>query len=67
MGVPGSETALEELMCRVPDDRLQEGCVAKIANDLYCGSITHQELLTNWRKALSALVCCNLRLSPAKP
>jgi len=44
---PGSETALEELMCRVLGD-LQEGCVAKIADDLYCGGNTHQEVLTNW-------------------
>ena len=36
MGMPGSETALEELMCRVLGDLL-EGVVAKIADDLYCG------------------------------
>ncbi|XP_068752665.1 uncharacterized protein [Montipora capricornis] len=66
MGIPGSETALEELMCRVLGDLLQEGCVAKIADDLYCGGNSHQELLLNWRKVLSALDRCNLRLSPAK-
>ena len=66
MGIPGSETALEELMCRVLGDLLQEGCVAKIADDLYCGGNSHQELLTNWRRVLSALDRCNLRLSPAK-
>ena len=47
-------------------DLLQEGCVVKIADDLYCGGNTHQELLTNWRKILSAMDRCNLRLSPAK-
>ena len=36
MGMPRSETALEELMCRVLGDLL-EGVVAKIADDLYCG------------------------------
>ena len=66
IGIPGSETALEELMCRVLGDLLQEGCVAKMADDLYCGANTHQELLTNWRKVLSALDRCNLRLSPDK-
>lgn len=66
MGIPGSETALEELMCCVLGDLLQEGCVAKVADNLYCGGNTHQELLTNWQKVLSALDCCNLRLSPAK-
>lgn len=32
MGIPGRETALEELTCRVLDDL--QGCVAKIADDL---------------------------------
>ena len=39
MGMPGSETALEELMCRVLDDLLEEGVIAKIADDLYCGGM----------------------------
>ena len=47
MGIPGSETALEELMCRILGDLLQEGCVAKIADDFYCGGNSHQELLAN--------------------
>ena len=34
MGMPGSEKALEELMCRVLGDLLQEGIVAKIADYL---------------------------------
>ena len=33
MGMPGSETALEEIMCRVLGDLLQEGIVAKLADD----------------------------------
>ena len=35
MGMPGSETALEELMSRVLGDLLKEGVVTKIADDLY--------------------------------
>ena len=66
MGIPGSETALEELMCRVLGDLLQEGSVAKIADDLYCGGNSPQELHVNWRKVLSSLDRCNLRLSPEK-
>ena len=38
MGVPGSETALEEMMCRVLGDFIEEGFVAKLADDLYCGA-----------------------------
>ena len=49
MGMPGSETALEELMCRVLGDLLKEGVVAKIADDLYCSGNTYRELLHNWR------------------
>lgn len=66
MGMPGSETALEELMCRVFGDLLKEGIVAKIADDLYCGGNTHNELLHNWRRVLHALYNCELRLSATK-
>ena len=41
IGMPGSETALEELMCRVL------GVVAKIANDVSCGADSPAELLHN--------------------
>ena len=58
MGMPGSETALEELTCRVLGDLLEEGVVAKIADDLYCVGNTPQELLDNWRKVLQALHKC---------
>ncbi|VDH89834.1 Hypothetical predicted protein [Mytilus galloprovincialis] len=47
MRMPGSETALEELMCRIMEDFLQKGCVAKLADDLFCGSNTPEELLYN--------------------
>ena len=66
MGMPGSETALEELMCRVLGDCLQDGCVAKLADDLYCGGNTLEELLTNWSRVLQAMYKSNLHLSPSK-
>ena len=66
MGMPGSETALEELMCRVLGDLLTEGVVAKIADDLYCGGNTPLELLNNWIKVLNALEKNSLHLSPTK-
>ena len=66
MGMPGSETALEELMCRVLGNLIQEGCVAKLADDLYCGGDSPETLLSNWRRVLEALDRCNLRLSPLK-
>ena len=45
---------------------LQEVCVAKIADDLYCSGHSHQELLSNWQKVPLALDRFNLRLSLAK-
>ena len=55
MGMLSSETTLQELMCRVLGDFLQEGCVTKLADDLYCGGDTPQELITNWSRILDAL------------
>ena len=66
LGMPGSETALEELMSRVLGDLLEEGIVAKIADDLYCGGNSSDELLQNWTKVLRALHKCALRLSASK-
>ena len=66
MGMPGSEKALEKLMCRVLGDLLEEGVVAKIADDLYCGSDDEAELLYNWKRLLSALDQCDLRFSASK-
>ena len=37
MGILGSETAFQELLCRVLGDLVQEGVSAKIADDLYVG------------------------------
>ena len=61
-----SETALEELKCRALGDLLQEGCVAKIADDIYYGGNSLAELLVNWRKVLMALEKCDLRFLPRK-
>ena len=66
MGMPGSETALEEMMCRVLGDFIQEGHVAKIADDLYCGAATPEDLVNIWSRVLEQLDRCNLRLSPTK-
>lgn len=43
MGMPGSETALEKLTCRVLGHLVEEGVDAKIADDLYCGGYSQQE------------------------
>ena len=66
MGMPGSETALEELMCRILGDYLQEGFVAKLADDLFCVGDTPDELLQNWERVLESLKKCGICLSPTK-
>ncbi|CAB4013135.1 Retrovirus-related Pol poly from transposon opus, partial [Paramuricea clavata] len=66
MGMPGSETALEELLCRILGDCLEDGIAAKLADDLYCGADSPEELLINWKRILDALQKCNIKLSPSK-
>ena len=66
MGMPGSETCLEELMSRVLGHLVEEGCVAKLADDLYCGGNSPEEALHNWSRVLEALNANNLRLSATK-
>ena len=55
MGMPGSETCLEELLSRVLGPLIEEGCVVKLADDLYCGGDTAKEAMYNWSRVLSAL------------
>lgn len=66
MGMPGSETALEELVCRVLGDLLQEGVVVKLPDDLYCGGDSPEDLIYNWKRVTAALQKCNLKFSPTK-
>lgn len=60
MGMPGSETVLEELTCRVL------GIVAKIADELYCGGNTPEQLIHNWERVLDALQKSSLNLFQSK-
>ena len=66
MGLPGSESALEQLLCKVLGDLMVEGCVVKIADDLYIGGDTPESLNFNWERVLHLLSINNLRLSPSK-
>ena len=66
MDMPGSETALEELMSRILGELLMEGTCAKLADDLYCGGNTPEELLYNWSRVLEVLKLNSLRLSTVK-
>ena len=47
-------------------DLLEEGVVAKLADDLFRGANTLEGLLCNWRKVLQALQNHDLKLCTAK-
>ena len=66
MGMPGSETALEELMSRVLGEFIAKGFVAKIADDLYVGGDTEDELFSHLQQVLQALDKNNLGISAHK-
>lgn len=66
MGMPGSETALEELTCRILGHLVQEGVVAKVADDLYCGGASPEDLLSNFSRLIEALQQSGLSLSASK-
>ena len=53
-------------MCRILGDYLQEGFVAKLADNLFCGGYTPDELLQNWERVLESLQKCGICLSPTK-
>lgn len=63
IGMPGSETVLEELTRRVFRDFLQ---VAKVADYMYGGADSLEDLLEVWRQVLAALQRCTLNLSAIK-
>ena len=66
MGMPGSESALEQLLSRVLGDLMVAGSVIKLADDLYIGADTPDSLLKVWEEVLYTLHENNLRLSPSK-
>ena len=66
MGLPGSESALEQLMSKVLGDLMMNGSVTKLADDLYVGADTPENLMSIWENVLNLLQLNNLRLSPSK-
>ncbi len=63
MGMPSSETALEELMCRVLGDLIIVAGSATIADDVYIGWQSPDDLLHNWKAFLFAMEKNSVRLS----
>ena len=61
-GMPGSSETLEETMCAVLGPLIQEGCVAKIADDLYVGGKDIPSLFSNWSKTVERIRSSDLTL-----
>lgn len=66
IGMPWSETALEEIRCRVLGDLHEEGIVVKLADDLCCEADAAKQLMVNFVKGYSRLNRCDLKLAPPK-
>ena len=64
--MPGSSETLEEMMCTVLGTLIQEGVVAKIADDLYVGGEDFPSLLNNWKRTLERLRSSGLTLKASK-
>ena len=65
-GMPGSSETLEELMSTVLGHLVQQGRVAKIADDLYVGGDTVAELYSNWASVLQILFSNGFHLNASK-
>ena len=64
--MPGTEAALEEMMTRILGDQMTEGKVTKLADDIYCGGSSVENVTNNWEEVLKALERNGLRLSAGK-
>ena len=66
MGLPGTEVALEELTCLLFGHLVAQGKVAKLADDMFLGGETVEEVLATFEEVLQILLECNLKLSAKK-
>ena len=66
MGMPGAETGLSECLARILQDPVRSGNVAKIADDLYCGSDTFEGFLECYADLLRTLDLNGMRLKASK-
>ena len=66
MGMPGSESALEEVVSRVFGSLIQSDQVMKIADNLFTGGNTLDELCRNWEQVLKAASRNSLNFSPSQ-
>ena len=65
-GLPGSSEWLEELLSLLLGSMIQEGWVAKVADDLYVGGHSLEHLLHNWSQVLNILYQNGLKVKAIK-
>ena len=65
-GLPGSSEWLEELLCLLFGEKVKEGWVAKVADDLYVGGMSIDQLYKNWFEVLVILFKNGLKLKGPK-
>ena len=58
-GLPGSSECLEELLCLLFGGKVQEGWGAKVADDLYVGGMTIEQLFQNWSEVILDILLKN--------
>ena len=65
-GMPGSSETLEEMLCTALGDLIQQGKATKIADDLYVGGNTVEDLFANWAEVLGIMQKNYLKLKADK-
>ena len=65
-GLLGSDVELEELLCRVLGEDIDEGHCVALRDDIGVGGNTIDEALLNYEKVLLKLDENNLKISPDK-
>ena len=65
-GLIAQSEELDELLAKVLKNEMQQGIVARIADDLYIGGKTQKETAENYQQIISKLSQANLKLSAAK-
>ena len=66
MGREGAAKTLDSLLCAVLGDLVQQEKVVRIADDLYVGGISEDDILNNFRLVLEKMDFNNLKLSASK-
>ena len=65
-GLPGSSECLEELLCLLFGEKVQQGTLGKVADDLFVGGEDLESLFHNWEEVLVILDENGLKLKGIK-